>query len=171
MDEWEIGFQSLGMRASKATLERIQPDQILLRPRLVLESPKAVMTTQYIGVMARPDSSHIVDEIQIRDQHRELQRPGALLDCGVTCIFMYPQLLNTLRLPHKAAHITTHWLDGQVIANATENHKRAMAVKYPDHLAAVHEPEVLVFPMRAYNRVLGLQCFKTRKPAIVWTTG
>jgi len=40
-----------------------------------------------------------------------------------------------------------------------------------DHLAPVHEPEVLVVPTRAYNLVLGSEWFKTRKPEIDWATG
>ena len=40
-----------------------------------------------------------------------------------------------------------------------------------DHLPQVHEPEVLVVPMRAYDLVLGLRWFKTHKPKIDWVTG
>jgi len=46
----------------------------------------------------------------------------------------------------------------------------AMTVQYMDHLAPVHELEVLVVPMRAYDLVLGLAWFKTRKPEIDWAT-
>ena len=84
---------------------------------------------------------------------------------------MSPQLLNRLGLPHEAAHITTHGLDGQVIAHARESRKTAMTVQYMDHLAPVHEPEVLVVPTGAYDLVLGLPWFKTRKPEIDWATG
>jgi len=52
-----------------------------------------------------------------------------------------------------------------------ESRKTAMTVQYMDHLAPVHELEVLVIPMRAYNLVLGLTWFKTRKPEIDWATG
>jgi hypothetical protein len=84
---------------------------------------------------------------------------------------MSPQLLNRLGLPHEAAHITTHGLDGQVIAHERESHNTVMTVQYVDHLAPVHEPEVLVVPMGAYDVVLGLPWFKTRKPEIDWATG
>jgi len=47
----------------------------------------------------------------------------------------------------------------------------AMTVRYLDHLAPVHKPEVLVIPMRDYDLVLGLPWFKTRKPEIEWATG
>jgi len=171
MDEQELGLQSLGTRALMATLEEIQPHWISLRPRVVLESPKALMSSQYLCGTARPDSLHIVHEVQIQDQHGELQRIQALIDCGATSIVISPQLLNRLGLPHEAAHITTHGLDGQVIAHVRESHKTAMTVQYIDHLAPVHEPEVLVVPMRAYYLVLGLPWFKTRKLEIDWDTG
>jgi len=154
-----------------ATLEEIQPHRISLRPRVVLESPKALMSSQYLCGTPRPNSSHIVHEVQIRDQHGELQRIRALIDCGATTIFMSPQLLNRLGLPHEAAHISTHGLDGQVIAHARKSRKTAITVQYMDHLAPVHEPEVLVVPMGAYDLVLGFPWFKTRKPEIDWATG
>jgi hypothetical protein len=55
MDKQELGMQSLGMRALMATLDEIQPHQISLMPRVVLESPTALMSTQYLCGMARPD--------------------------------------------------------------------------------------------------------------------
>jgi len=154
-----------------ATLEEVQPHRISLRPRVVLESLKAQMSCQYLCGTARPDSSHIVHEVQIRDQHGGLQQIQALIDCGATSIIISPQLLNRLGLPHEAAHITTHGLDGQVIAHARESRKTAMTVQYMDHLAPVHKPEVLVIPMRANDLVLGLPWFKTSKPEINWATG
>jgi len=171
MDERELGLQSLGTRALMATLKEIQPHRISLRPRVVSESPKALTSSQYLFGTARPDSSHIVQEVQIRDQHGQLQRIRALIDCGATSIFISPQLLNRLGLPHDTAHITTHGFDGQVIAHARESRKTVMTVQYMDHLAPVHEPEVLVVPMRAYDLVLGLPWFKSHKPEIDWATG
>jgi len=73
MDERELGLKSLGMRALMATLEEIEPHQIPLRPSVVLDSPKALMSGQYLCGTARPDASHIVHAVQIRDQPRELQ--------------------------------------------------------------------------------------------------
>ena len=112
MDEWELGLLSLGTRALMATLDEIQPHRISLRPRVVLESPKALISSHYFCGTAGPDSSHIIHEVQICDQHGELQRIRALIDCGTTSILISPQLLNRLGLPHEAAHITTHGLDG-----------------------------------------------------------
>ena len=164
-------MQSSGTRALMATLGEIQPHRVALWPRVVFESPKALMSSQYLCGMARADSSHIVHEVQIQNQHGELQRIRALIDCGATKIFISPQLLNRLGLPHEAAHITTHCLDGQVIAHAREIRKTAMTVQYMDHLAPVHKPEVLLVPMREYDLVLGVPWFKTREPEIDWANG
>jgi hypothetical protein len=95
-----------------------------------------------------------------------LQQIRTLIDCGPTCILISPQLLNRLGLPHEAAHITTHGLDGHVIAHARESRKTAMTVQYMNLLAPVHEQEVLVVPMRAYDLVLGLSWLKIRKQEI-----
>jgi hypothetical protein len=45
-----------------------------------------------------------------------------------------------------------------------------MTVQYIDHLAPVHEPEVRAVPMRAYDLVLRIPLFKTRKSEIDWAT-
>jgi len=154
-----------------ATLEEIQPHRISQKPRVFSESSNALMSSQYFCGKARPDSSHNVPDVQIRDQHREMQRIRALIDCGATSIFISPQLLNRLGLHHEAAHITTHGLTSQVIAHANESCKTAMMVQYMDHSAPLHKPEVLVIPMRAYDIVLGLRWLKPRKPDIDWATG
>jgi len=65
MDERELGLQSMGTRKLMASLEEIQPYRISLKPRVVFESPKALISSQYLCGMARPDSSHIVNEVQI----------------------------------------------------------------------------------------------------------
>jgi hypothetical protein len=156
MNEQELGLQSLGTRALMATSVGIQPHWISPRPIVVLESPKALISSQYLCGTAKDDSLHIVDKVQIRDLHRELQLIRALIDCGATRIFMSPQLLNRLRLPNQAAHITTPGLDGQVVAQARESRKMAMTVQYMDHLVTVDESEVLVIRMRAYDLVTGI---------------
>jgi len=48
MDEWELGLESLSTRVLMATFEEIQPHQMSLWPRVVLESPKALMSSQYL---------------------------------------------------------------------------------------------------------------------------
>ena len=148
-----------------------EPHPISLRLRVVLGSLKALTLSQYFFGMARWDSSHIVHEAHIQDQHGELQRIRAVRDCGATSIIISAQLLNRLGLPHEAAHITTHGLDSQVIVHGRESHKTVMTVHNMHHLAPVHELEVLVVPLMAYNLVLGLPWFKTPKPEINWATG
>jgi len=90
---------------------------------------------------------------------------------AATSIFISLQILNRLGLSHEAAQITTHGLHCQVMVHTKESRKTAMTVEYIDHLAPVHEPEVLVVPIRASNLVLGLPWFKTRKLEIDWATG
>jgi len=170
MDERELGLPSLGTRALLETWEEIQLHRISLRPMVVLQNPKALISSQYLCGMERPDSSHIVHKVQIRHQHGESRWIQTLIDCGATSIFMSPQLLNRLRLLHKAVHITTHGVDGQVIVHARESRKMATTVQYMDYLAPVHEPKVPVIPMRAYDLVLGLPWFNTRKLEIDWAT-
>jgi hypothetical protein len=58
-----------------------------------------------------------------------------------------------------------------VIVHARESRITAMTVQYMANLGPVHDPEVLVGLMRAYDLVLGLPGFKTRKPVIDWATG
>jgi predicted aspartyl protease len=87
------------------------------------------MLSQFLCGTVRPVSSHIVHEVQIRDQHGELQRIRALIDCGATSICISPQRLNRLGLPHEAAHITTQALDGQVITHAEESRKTVITVQ------------------------------------------
>jgi len=153
-----------------ATSEEIQPHRISLRPRVVLDSLQALMSRQCLCGMARAYSLPIVNEVQIPDQNGELQKFRALIDCGATRIFMSPQLLNRLGLPHEAAYITPHCLEGQVIAHARGNRMTAMTFQFMDHLAQVHEPEVLVISMRAYDLVLGSPWFETRTLEIDWAT-
>jgi len=121
MDERKIALQSLGMRVLMTTLHEIQPHQISLRSRVVSDSPKALMSSQDLGGTARPDSSHTVHEVQIRDQHGELQRIRALIDYGAISIFISPHLLHRLGLPHEPAQRTTHSLHGQVIMHVRDS--------------------------------------------------
>jgi len=81
------------------------------------------MWSQYLGRTARLDSSHFVHEVQIHDQHGELQWIWALVDCSTTSMVKSPPLLNRLGLPCDAAHITTHGLEGQMMVHAHEGCK------------------------------------------------
>ena len=111
-----------------ATLVGMQPHWISLRLRVVLESQEALMSRQYLWGTATLDSSHIVHEVQIPDKHRVLQRIRALFHCGAITIFMFPQLLNRLGIPHEAVHFKTHGLAGQVIAHVRESRKLVRTV-------------------------------------------
>jgi hypothetical protein len=83
---------------------------------------------------------------------------------------MSPQLHDRLRLPYEAAHITIYGHDSQVFVHGRERRATAMTVQYMDHLAPVHEPEVLGVPMSTPDLVSGLQWCNTLKPEIHWAT-
>jgi len=55
--------------------------------------------------------------------------------------------------------------------SAKESRKASLLVHYFEHLKPVHESEVLVVPMKAYDLVLGLPWFKARNTEIDWTKG
>jgi len=152
-----------------ATLDEIQPHRIALKSKVILESPRAQMLSQYLCGTETRDSARIIHEIQIRDTHGEMQRLRALIDCGATSIFMAPTLLKKLGISHEVAHITTLGLGEQIMQHAKDSQKTTITVQYMEHLAPVTEPEVLVVPMRAYDLVLGLPWFRARNPEIDWS--
>jgi len=151
MEVSELELQSLRRRALIATSEEIEWHQISSRPQDVLGSPKALMSSKYLCRMVRPDSSLIVYKVLVWDQYKELQRIRALIDSGATSMFVSLQPCNGHGLPHKAVHITTHGFDGPRIAHVREGHQTARTVHYLNHLAPVHEPEVLVVVITAHN--------------------
>jgi len=164
----ELGMEEVGAQALMATLDEVQPHQISLTSRVVLESPRATMLSQYLCGTETPDSAHIIHEVQIRDRNGKMQRIRALIDCGATSIFMAPRLLKRLGISHEAAHITTLSLDGEVMHHAKDSRKIRITIQYLDYLAPVHQSDVLVVPMRAYDLVLGLPWFHKRNPDIDW---
>jgi len=151
-----------------ATMDEIRLHRIALKSRVILESPRAEMLSQYLCGTETPDSAHIIHEIQIRDEHGEMQHVPALIDCGATTIFMAPWLFKNLGISHEAAHITTLGLGGQSMQHAKDNRKMSISVQYMEHLAQVTEPEVLVVPMWPYDLVLRLPWFRGRNPEIDW---
>jgi hypothetical protein len=161
----------LGTRALLATIDEIQPHRLALKSRVILEPPRALFSSQYLCGTEKPDSSHIVHEVQIRDRHGEIQRVRALIDCGATSIFMAPRLLRRLGLRHEPAFTSTQGLNGQIMMSAKESQKTSFSVQYFQHLAPVDESEVLVVPMKTYDLVLGLPWFKARNPDIDWNSG
>jgi hypothetical protein len=159
------------MQTLMATMDSIQPHRIALKSRVLLESPKALMSSQYLCGTSRPDTSHIIHEVFIRDGNGEMQRVRALIDCGATSIFMSPRLRKRLGLADEPAYVTTLGLNGQVMAHASDSRKTAFTVQYMEHLSPVQEAEVLVVPMRAYDLVLGLPWFQSRNPDVDWQSG
>jgi hypothetical protein len=118
------------------------------------------MFSQYLCGTETADSAHIIHEVQIRDRHGEKQWVRTLVDCGATSIFMSPRLLQRLGLRHQAAHTTTLGLNGHVIQHANDSRKTTISVQYLQHPAPFDESEVLVVPIKAYDRVFGLPWFR-----------
>jgi len=142
-----------------------------LKSRVLMESPKAHMSSQYLCGTSRPDTSHTIQEVFIRDGSGEMQRVRALIDCGATSIFMTPRLRKQLGLADEPAYVTTLVLNGHVMTHASESQKTMFTVQYMEHLSPVQESEVLVVPMRAYDLVLGLPWFQSRNPDVDWQSG
>jgi hypothetical protein len=154
-----------------ATMDSKQPHPIALKSRVLLESPKALMSSQYICGTFRPDTSHSIHDVSISDGNGEMQRVRALIDCGATSIFMSPRLRKQLGPADEPAYVTTIGLNGQVTAHASKSRKTAFTVPYMEHLSPDQEAEVLVVPMQAYDLVLGLPWFQSRNPDVDWQSG
>jgi len=147
------------MQTLMATMDSIQPHQIGLKSRVLLESPKAHMSSQYLCGTSSPDTSHIIHEVFIRDGNWEMQCVRALIDCGAMSILMAPRVQTQLGLVDEPSYVTTLGLNAQAMAHASDSRKTAFTVQYMEHLSPVRESEVLVVPMRAYDLVLGLPWF------------
>jgi hypothetical protein len=63
----ELALEGLAMQTLMAMMDSIQPHRITLKSRVVLESPKAHMSRQYLCRTSRPDKSRIIHEVFIRD--------------------------------------------------------------------------------------------------------
>jgi len=164
----KLGMEKLGAQALMATLNEVQPHRISLKSRVVLESPRARMLSQYLCGTETPHSAHIIHEVQIRDRNGEMQHVQALIDCGPGRILMAPRLLKRLGISHESAHITTLSLDGGVMQHAKDSRKTRITIQYLDYLAPVNESDMLVVPMRAYDLALGLPWFHKSNPDIDW---
>lgn len=149
-----------------ATLDEVQPHQISLKPRVILESLRAGMLGLYLCSTETPDSAHIIHEVQIRDRKGEMQSIWAHIDCGETSILIAPRHLLRLEISHEVAHITTFRLKWGVMQHAKASRKTRNTVQYIDYLAKVDELDVLVEPMRAYDQVLDLPWFHKNNPDI-----
>jgi hypothetical protein len=154
-----------------ATLDSIQPHLIAFKSRVLLESPNALTSSQYLCGTSRQDTSYIIHGVFIRDGSGEMQRVRALIDCGATSISMAPRLEKRLGLADELAYIMTLGLNGPAMAHASESRKTAFPVQYMEHFAPVQEWEVLVVPMRANDLVLELAWFQSRNPDVDWQRG
>jgi len=152
-------------------MDSIQPQRIALKSRVLMQSPKAHMSSQYLRGTSRSDTSHIIHEVFIRNGSGGMQPVRALIDCGATSIFMTPRLRKRLRQAGKPAYVTTLGLNGHVTAHASESRKAMITVRYIEHLSPVQESEVLVVPKRAYDLVLGLPWLLSRNPDVDWQSG
>jgi len=61
------------MQTLMVTMDSIQPHQIALKSRVLLESQTALMSSQYLCGTYRMDTSHIIHEDFIRIGNREMQ--------------------------------------------------------------------------------------------------
>jgi hypothetical protein len=66
-DKAELGLERLAMQTLMATMDSIQSHQISLNSRVLLESTKALMSSQYVCGTSRPDMSLMIHEVLIRD--------------------------------------------------------------------------------------------------------
>jgi hypothetical protein len=118
------------MQSLMATMDSIQPHRIALKSRVLMESPQAHMSSQYLCGTSRPDRSHIIHEVVIRDGKGEMQCVQVLINRGVMSILMALRLRERLRLADEPAYVTTLGLNGQVIAHVSDSRKTAFTVQY-----------------------------------------
>jgi len=170
-DEAELELKRLAMQTLIAMMDSIQPHRIALKSRVLLERPKAHMSSEHLCGTSRPDTFHIIHEVFIRDGNGEMQRVRALIDCGATSIFMARRLRKLLGLAHEPAYVTTQDLNGQLLAHASGSQKTAFTVQQMEHLSPVQESVVLVVPLWAYDLGLGLPLFQSRNPDVDWHSG
>jgi len=164
----ELGMEKLGAQALMATLDDVQPHRIPPKSRVVLESPRARIVSQYLCSTEIPDSARVVHEVQIQDRNGDMQRVRDLIACSATSFFMAPRLLTRLGISHEAAHITTLSLNTGVMQHAKDSRKTPITVQYLKSLTPVDESDVLVVPILAYDLVLVSRWFRRRNPDIDW---
>jgi len=164
----ELGMEKLGALALMATLDEVQPHQMSLKSRVILQSPMVRMLSQDLWGTEIQDLAGIVHKVHIRDRHGEMHRARALIVCGAISIFMAPRLLRPLGISHEAAHIITLGLNREVMKHANDSWKTRITVQYLDYLAPVDESDVLVMPMCAYDLILGLPWFQKSNSDIHW---
>jgi len=100
------------MQTLTATMDSIQPHRIALKSRVVLQSPKGHMSSQYLCGMSRQDMSHNIYQVWIRDGNGDMQCVRAVIDSGAMTMFMVPRLQERFGLTDEQAYIITVRLDG-----------------------------------------------------------
>jgi hypothetical protein len=119
LDVMESGLENLRNRALCTTLDEIHPHRIALKSNVILAG-RALMSSQYLCGIERPDSVHIILEVLLRNIHGNMQRVKALIDCGATSIIISLTLLRKLELPHKPALTSTQGVNGHVMMSARQ---------------------------------------------------
>ena len=146
-----------------------EPYRVVLKPRVVLEAPRASLMSQYL-FGTRPSKDHVTLDVTMFGKDNQEISVKALVDCGASNIFVSPRIVKKLRLVDRArpAHVTTFGLNGQVIAHARDSKRVDLSMRYFEHLAPVVETDVLCVPLETYDLVLGLPWFRARTPHIDW---
>ena len=160
-DAW--GLARTATRVLLATIdEGASPHYIALKPRIMLEEPRAFLSSpnQYLYGTARPSTSHVVHDVRIANASGKMVTVMALIDCGATSIFISPKLVRSLGLETSPTYITTLGLGGAILAHARDSRRVRTTMRYFPHLAPVDESDVLVVNMTAYDLVLGLPWFQ-----------
>jgi hypothetical protein len=67
----ELGLEKLAMQTVMATMDSIQPHRIAFKSRVVLVSRNAYVSRQFLYGTSRPDTSHIIYTVLIRDGNGE----------------------------------------------------------------------------------------------------
>jgi hypothetical protein len=73
VDDTELRIEKLGARALMASLDAVKPHLVALKSRAILESFRAVMSSQYLYGTTRPDTAHIVHEVAVWNAEGEMQ--------------------------------------------------------------------------------------------------
>jgi hypothetical protein len=138
---------------------------------VVLQAPKAYLSSQYLCATDSRRHEHIVLEVMVIDSRGHLRQVRALVDCGATSIFVSPRLVEKLGLSTKKANITTLGINGQVLEKSDDSRMVELSVQYMPHRVSIVESDVLVVPIQAYDMVLGTPWFRDQRPLIDWARG
>jgi len=145
------GNGEVWMQVVMVTLNTVQLHPISIQSRVILQSPRESMLSQYLYGTEILYFAHIIDDVQIQDSNGDMQLGWALIHCGATRIVMAPILSKKLGISREAARIITLALIGGVMQHAKDSQKRWITVQFSDYLAPVDELGMLVMPMWVYD--------------------